>query len=109
MRKVVIAIALASAGCSVGVQNEAQEAVARDLRDPSSAQFRDVKIYPKYVCGEINGKNGMGAYAGFTRFWYNREKKIYSIDPKSADGDDLDRTEQRISNGSYGAFCRDDA
>lgn len=109
MRKGVIAIALASSACGASVQNEAQEAVARDLRDPASAQFRDVKVYPKYVCGEVNGKNGVGAYAGFTRFWYNRETKEYAIDPRGQDGDEIDRTNQRIFEGTVETFCKDSA
>lgn len=109
MRKGVIAIALASSACGASVQNEAQEAVARDLRDPASAQFRDVKIYPKYVCGEVNGKNGVGAYVGFTRFWYNRETKEYAIDPRGQDGDEIDRTNQRIFEGTVETFCKDSA
>lgn len=59
---------------------EAKRQIARLLRDPSSAQFRDVRVLPApkfdetekaagpVVCGEVNGKNGMGGYAGFARF-----------------------------------------
>lgn len=48
---------------------EAKEAVAAVLIDPSSAQFRNVEIgHEGAVCGEVNGKNRMGAYVGFTRF-----------------------------------------
>lgn len=51
---------------------QAKAAAARDLRDPSSAQFRDLRS-GEYdgqgvICGEINGKNAYGAYAGFTGF-----------------------------------------
>lgn len=48
---------------------QAKEAVAAVLIDPSSAQFRNVEIgHEGAVCGEVNGKNRMGAYVGFTRF-----------------------------------------
>jgi len=53
--------------------------VARDLKDPASAQFRDVVVSRLYVsktgeyddkrfaiCGEMNAKNSYGAYTGFT-------------------------------------------
>lgn len=55
-------------GCS-SIESEATEQVARDLFDPSSAQFRDVsEVADNLVCGEVNGKNRMGAYVGFTKF-----------------------------------------
>lgn len=57
----------------------AEKYAAHDLIDPNSAEFREVRIVPKHgpigafpdapvVCGEINGKNRMGAYAGFQEF-----------------------------------------
>ena len=52
----------------VGV--EAKAAVADSLRDPSSAEFREVFEGPTATCGEVNGKNAYGAYAGFKRFVY---------------------------------------
>lgn len=49
--------------------NWAQEAVAAKLLDGESARFRNVgKIADIGVCGEVNGKNRIGAYAGFKRF-----------------------------------------
>ena len=54
-----------------------QDAAAAALIDPSSAQFRKLKTAlviegtfkgKPAVCGEINGKNRNGAYAGFSRF-----------------------------------------
>ena len=56
-----------------------RESVARDLLDPNSAQFRDTRVVDLYsdagsrvrvYCGEINAKNGLGAYSGFRRFFY---------------------------------------
>lgn len=45
------------------------------LRDPASAQFKDVVAVAgtdgfegKYVCGRINAKNGFGGFTGFRRF-----------------------------------------
>lgn len=46
----------------------AKKLVADGLRDPASAQFRDVRMNGEAVCGEVNGKNGFGAYAGFRHF-----------------------------------------
>lgn len=46
----------------------AKKLVTHDLKDPSSAQFRDVHKTDQAVCGEVNGKNAYGAYAGFQHF-----------------------------------------
>ena len=51
----------------------AKDAISRDLKDPSSVQFRSVTIVDafggKIVCGELNGKNSYGAYVGFKPFY----------------------------------------
>lgn len=46
----------------------ARELVSYGLRDPSSAQYRNVAARAGAVCGEVNGKNAYGAYAGFKHF-----------------------------------------
>jgi hypothetical protein len=59
------------AACSQQAVGQAQELVARDLRDPESAQFRDVEHHPENgaVCGQVNGKNAYGGYAGYVDFY----------------------------------------
>ena len=51
---------------------QAQRAVADSLKDPMSAQFRNVRMVPygpgSVICGEVNGKNSYGGYVGFKRF-----------------------------------------
>lgn len=42
--------------------------LAENLRDPSSVMIRDVFKIESYVCGQVNGKNAYGAYAGYTWF-----------------------------------------
>jgi hypothetical protein len=53
---------------------EAKNEVAEAMRDPSSAEFRNVKSFKvntsTMVCGEVNGKNGFGAMAGYNYFLY---------------------------------------
>lgn len=49
-----------------------KDAVAARMRDPSSVQFRDLTGEGDTVCGEVNAKNGFGAYVGFQRFVYRR-------------------------------------
>lgn len=71
-----------------------RRAVASNLLDPNAAQFRKVNAYPsegraQTVCGEINGKNSFGAYAGFHGFYYvinTREVAISSV-PAGAIGE----------------------
>jgi hypothetical protein len=51
----------------------AKRAVLRLLRDPESAQFRDVFVkrtstIGTVACGEVNSKNGFGGYVGFKHF-----------------------------------------
>lgn len=56
------------------VVTRAKSAVTRDLKDPSSAQYRNLYISESTgahhtLCGEINAKNGYGAYVGFKPFY----------------------------------------
>ncbi len=82
----VLALACLGAAYFVGVLpgtdayrvRRAKALASAALVDPSSAQFRNVKLSDldksvnvnhRWVCGEINGRNRMGAYAGFTPFY----------------------------------------
>lgn len=72
------------AGCkpSISEEDKVKNAVAERLRDPSSAQFRNVKTGERrgmyHVCGEVNGKNAYGAYSGYERFVASNDgKAIY--------------------------------
>lgn len=60
-----------------GVEDSLKQAVASELKDPSSAVFGDVKIYTNTsengvthvaACGKVGGKNSFGAYTGMQRF-----------------------------------------
>lgn len=54
------------------VKEKVLEAVRNRLKDPASAQFRDVRLvefsFGQVVCGEVNAKNAFGGYVGFTPF-----------------------------------------
>lgn len=52
--------------------NKVEAAVAQQLRDPDSAQFRNIIGSDDAYCGEVNAKNGFGAYTGFRKFVYRR-------------------------------------
>lgn len=51
------------------------------MRDPESATFRNLATTDAGTCGEINAKNGFGAYTGFQRFYYSRLLKKAYLDP----------------------------
>lgn len=43
--------------------------VVQQMRDPATVQFRGERLTQGgWLCGELNGKNGYGAYTGFKRF-----------------------------------------
>lgn len=68
MKRLVFFAILMLGGCSNPTQN-AQDAVAYNLLDPDSAKFREVRTTDTgAVCGQVNGKNRMGAYVGFKDF-----------------------------------------
>lgn len=49
----------------------AENAVSRSMKDPSSAKFMNSRLqYSGTVCGLVNGKNSFGAYAGYQRYVY---------------------------------------
>lgn len=54
------------------VMEQAKQALAGGLKDPASAQFRNVRLVSynngAVVCGEVNGKNSYGGYVGFKPF-----------------------------------------
>ena len=66
--------------------------VAEGLRDPSSALIRNVFEVDNpnmtIICGEVNGKNAYGGYAGFTSFFgismFNRFSLVQIDDAESA-------------------------
>lgn len=58
------------ASLTAGPELEAiKSAVGGQLKDPFSAQFKDLFKFPSgRVCGMVNGKNAFGAYSGWTPF-----------------------------------------
>lgn len=66
---------LAISGCDSPSISQAKNEVASALKDPGSAEFRNVKAIvvdgKEMVCGEVNGKNSFGAMSGFHYFIYN--------------------------------------
>lgn len=93
-------------------------AAADLMRDPSSAQFRNIKVRPVNdpkvpvnvaVCGEINGKNAHGAYAGFARFIADPIKPEAYLDPQlDVTAEDMNaalaQCEQAVSDARRSGF-----
>ena len=55
---------------------KSKELVRRELKDPNSADFKDIYVAStpkggKKVCGWVNAKNSYGGYVGFQRFISN--------------------------------------
>lgn len=68
---------------------KAKVAISKGLKDPSSAQFRNVflsrtdeAVWQKELiaCGEINGKNSFGGYVGFRRFVIDESEMLQQIE-----------------------------
>lgn len=47
---------------------EVRKPVLAALKDPDSALFRNQHDGRRALCGEVNARNGMGGYAGYSRF-----------------------------------------
>lgn len=67
--KALLALALVPiVALAQSVDDAAKTAVLAKLKDPDSAQFRNIRVAGDWVCGEVNAKNSYGAYAGFSGF-----------------------------------------
>lgn len=98
-RLAFLTVTLLLAGCDQ-TETSGRKLVEASLRDPSSAQFRNLvtvtepQIAPtaglvvtpggKVLCGEVNGKNGFGGYAGFQRFIADISSGRVTLEPAPA-------------------------
>lgn len=77
----LIIIGVSLAGCKPSEKKAvelSEKEITINLKDPDSAKFRFVRLAKledaidkttnSIVCGQINSKNGFGAYTGFNRF-----------------------------------------
>lgn len=83
----IIVCAVALAGCDnlpFGKIHDAKEKVRYQLNDGDSAKFREVRAsahFPGVICGEVNAKNGYGAYVGYKLFYlYQDIASIESVE-----------------------------
>jgi hypothetical protein len=85
-RLTIVAAALALAGTAyfafagvpLRIVWQAQKTAAANLKDPGSALFSNVRYNDLKIgiCGEMNAKNGYGAYGGFAGIYYDPERGI---------------------------------
>jgi hypothetical protein len=74
-------LVLALSGCGGAKFDAAEDRVRDFLRDPESAQFRNMREVAGGVCGEYNAKNAMGGYAGFRPFkWAEETNFVVALD-----------------------------
>lgn len=66
------------------LQYAAEQSVRAQLRDPESAQFRNVRVIRKpgstAVCGEVNARNGFGGYTGYQHFMSSGDLSVVHSD-----------------------------
>lgn len=88
LTSLLVAMVVALAGCEA--HKSAKDTVRAQLKDGDSAKFRNLytnKIFSghfqggKFIndavtCGEVNAKNGYGAYTGFKRFYVHGSAHI---------------------------------
>lgn len=92
----IFGAALLISGCGAYADHqliaEAKEAISQEIKDPSSAEFRNVQIGAGSgardlgtVCGEVNGKNSFGAYGTFRRFIYVKKAGVHQVEYLAGD------------------------
>ncbi|MYM92822.1 hypothetical protein [Duganella vulcania] len=62
---------------------QAKQALTRNFKDPSSAQYRNMFVSGTdlpVLCGEVNGKNSYGAYIGFQRFYSTGDTLLTAVE-----------------------------
>lgn len=103
MKRVALLSAIFVTACSQ--VEAAKDAVAYDLIDPKSAEFREVEENDYgYVCGQVNAKNRMGAYVGYAPFFAKKSGDDWETE--IVDTDDyagLERWRENCEEG-YQAF-----
>lgn len=74
---------------------ELRKPILASLKDPDSALFRNQYVGRRALCGEVNARNAMGGYTGYSRFiaagdqyalesaglstWYNKSTGIEGV------------------------------
>jgi hypothetical protein len=95
MRSLFAVFALFCGSCSMVPGTDAnaikvaEKSLADASKDPRSTEFRNVTVLNgKTVCGEVNSKNGFGAYVGFTPFAYGADGSGFIATADAIDTED---------------------
>ncbi|SPU43576.1 Uncharacterised protein [Brevundimonas diminuta] len=88
------------------IRTATRQAVTNKLRDPSSAQFRNVRRIEHsngstMFCGEVNGRNAYGGMSGFQRF----EAGVDRTGDASALIDGGEELNTTYFEGAWNQFC----
>lgn len=88
------------------IRAAARQAVTDKVRDPSSAQFRNVRRIEHsngstMFCGEVNGRNAYGGMSGFQRF----EAGVDRTGDASALIDGGEELNSAYFEGAWNQFC----
>lgn len=95
MRRVLLIAGLltiaACSGANERLFDAAKAAIAAQLKDPESVQFRNLRSSQaptgaELVCGEFNAKNSFGGYIGFKPFLWSDAGVLIEA------GDDADKS-----------------
>jgi hypothetical protein len=92
----------------------AEHLVRAQLKDPGSAQFRNVtathpdSVSLPVICGEVNARNGYGGYVGFVPFLYDANSgKAYLLNLNPTSDDSLESLRaEGVAIDLYGLYCR---
>lgn len=69
MRQIWILLCLIVVGCGSDPKEEIHSAVKGKLKDPNSAVFQnDRKLSDYLYCGQVNAKNSLGGFVGYSPF-----------------------------------------
>lgn len=123
-RVLFIALMLILSGCDFSERNIkdlAISSVTKQLKDPDSARFSDVRLKISEdgsafnVCGQVNAKNSFGAYSGDARFvvagYKNEQNNEYAIYSSKVDSSpsspDTDGNGTIFEKMYWNAYCQD--
>ena len=74
----LILFSLALVACESSEEKDLKQFVSSQFKDPQSTQFQKVTFKNGVICGEVNSKNGYGAYVGFKRFFAEKKAGDFS-------------------------------
>ena len=98
-----MAVAGLLSGCG-GKSSEIEDKVREEFKDPASVQFRDTKVCagdPSIYQGEVNAKNGFGAYTGFSAFYASDATGAVSVLGQLSLSDDFSEMQDRCYTDTY--------